>query len=104
MRKLSTIAKIVFEILTDLPETRNNDYVLWLEAIKRMEPAFNTDMSVENFLRFVNEFDIPPFGSVSRARRKVQEQHPELRGTEKVQAMRSDLEFDFEEFARDHIC
>jgi hypothetical protein len=102
--RLSTTAKIVLEVLTDLPETRDNDYLLWLHTIKRVDPACNTDMSFNHFIVFAKEMGIPQFETVSRARRKVQEQHPELKGTAKVQRAREDLEVDFKEFAREFVC
>ena len=102
--KLSNTANLVKEILTDKPETRDDDYLLWVEVIKRTtKDKFDYSMSFVTFLYTARFLNIPQFETVSRARRKVQEQHPELKGTEKVRKAREDMQVDFKDFARNFV-
>lgn len=102
--KLIKISKIVKEVLETYPETRNDDYLLWLRVIAAYE--VNNDlcgietMTVYDFLKTAKSMPIPCFESVSRARRKIQEQNPDLRAEKEVQEARAELEGEYIEFAR----
>lgn len=103
--ELSTTANLVKEILTEKPETRDDDYLLWVETIQRTtEGKIDYSMSFVTFLYTAKFLGIPQFETVSRARRKVQEQHPELKGKGKVRKARADREVDFKDFARNFVC
>lgn len=68
----------VKEALTSDPRLRDSNerlYYVYLRAI-----GYDTKTSLENALRDMHLRKIPYLDSIGRASRKVQEEHPELRG------------------------
>lgn len=103
--KLFNVKKIVECVLDNCPETRDNDYLLWLKvlevtAAERKIPDLTKSMTVGEFLEIAKYSKLPNYETVSRARRKVQERCPNLRATEETQAARAERQLEFKEFAR----
>ena len=99
------ITPIVKNVLENQPETRDDDYLLWLIVIKKTckackLPDISQKMRICDFLEFVKYARFPKFETVSRVRRKMQEKYPELKGSAETQAARSEQERRFKEFAR----
>ena len=107
MKKLLNTTKLVKKILEEQPETRNDDNLLWLEAIRETayekDCVYALDFGIASLMRNIRFLGLPSFESVSRARRKLQEKYPELRGTEKTRRIRAEREKTFEEYARNGI-
>lgn len=102
--KLYNTTKIVKFLLEKYPELRDNDYLLWLAVIERTttdDVALN--ITVGEFLKIAKYMKIPPYISVARARRKLQEQYPELRATAETRAARAEQEKQYEEYARTNV-
>ena len=81
------VKKIVQGILIKYPESRNSDDILWLYVCKEC----NQDATLKPFdevLRSMEILSLPKYASVSRARRKVVKEFPELRGDSNVEAGR----------------
>lgn len=98
-------AKLVKSILAKYPETRDSDNLLYLRAIEvvaRQNKSFGElqKMTVPHFLRNMQRLNLPHYDTVSRARRKIQANHPELRGTAEAGKRRSRLENEYRQFAR----
>lgn len=84
--RIKDVAIRVEELLTKKPQTRNNDDLLIYEYLKSM---FGEHMpSVRDVLLHKKELGIPSFESITRSRRKLQEDNIELRATEEVQDIR----------------
>lgn len=101
-------AQLVKLILANFPETRDDDYKLWLVVITEEAGHLGNyemlkNLSVERFLTNVSKSGFTRFDTVSRARRKLQAKYPELRGTTKVRAARADREELFKEFANQNV-
>lgn len=77
MDKLKTIEKAVLEVLEDIPETREDDFILLLEVSKRTGAKI-TGRHFTDAMRHHKELKIPNWKSVERARRKIQAQRPDL--------------------------
>lgn len=92
MMKLERINNIVTRILFIDPETRDDDNKLYLAVIEDIIPN-GTKKSIEDIFLNMKRYKIPPFESVSRARRKVQELRKDLRGTQETQDARKQEEF-----------
>jgi hypothetical protein len=95
---ITKLAKVK-QILTVLPEARDDDRLL-IDSFWRYEkPLLFSFQSGDAVMRaFVNgELSMPD--DITRARRKVQEQYPELRGTKWRQKQRTAAEVD----VRDNI-
>lgn len=100
---LYQISKLVKEILENDKRARNSDTYLYLQVLYKVGLIKGIDvnaMSVTEFLLKRNELGFPCYETCSRARRKVQEEHPELAGSDDVEAQRIINERVFRDFAR----
>ena len=80
MKKLMTTTKAVKNILEEAPETRDNDYLLWLRTIEEMTAEDIKILSFSYVIRNINFLGLPNYETVSRVRRKLQAEYPELKG------------------------
>ncbi len=107
MSKLITIANLVKDILTDIPETRNSDYYLYLKVLERTAEINGApkpkDLTVSYFLRNAKKLKFPYFETVRRARQKIQEEIPELKSVPCVAKVKAEKEKAFREFARGEL-
>lgn len=104
MEKMRKIATEVIEILRENKETRNSDDILYREYIRRYDDFFGLGVSVMplgQFLTYRSMMQIPSIESIGRARRKIQAEYPELRGTNEQE--RRDAEKDYIAFSREKI-
>lgn len=81
IKKISRIKPVVKRILTNYPETRDNDKLLILKVWAEQNPELRNPSY--RFLQFAGDFlennYIDP-ESIRRSRQKLQEESPELRG------------------------
>lgn len=97
-------SKMVKDILTTTPQCRNSDEILYLHIIRKVgiEKGLDIDkMSIPMLLLHSRDLDLPSYKSVERARRKMQEFFPELRGSEKVEIHRELNEEEYRAYARE---
>jgi hypothetical protein len=93
VKDLKTVEGKVHQILQKYPATRDSDKLLWLAY----NSLYNNLKSViksgeyDQFKQWILSPDTPIFESLSRARRKIQEQHPELEG-DKATRMETETE------------
>lgn len=95
--KLEKLHKIVKKVLEEKPEARKNDFRLYAEVLRE----FDFDLvktSLHMFLFTAQYYDAPPFESVSRCRRKVQKEYPELKDTKTAKA-RQEKEQEYFEYS-----
>lgn len=95
MARLKIIEPQVKEALINNKLTRGDDYILYLEVLKQY---IDVDMSLNDVLKNHEILGIPPFESVTRARRKLQEIYPELRD-EKKSKIRAKEEQEYRDYA-----
>ena len=96
------------KLLQEKEELRGNDDLLYLTVIKIVHPYWNngiTTTNVENmtigeFFTCRKTIDIPTFESVTRCRRKVQEENPDLKPCKKIQEARRMQEEKFYDFSK----
>ena len=99
MEKLIKTSVLVKKILEELPEARNNDMLLYYRVC---EARNRTCLGMPFGMVLVNlkEFKLPSFKSVERARRKVQEKHPELAARKDIKDVRKEEENKYINYAR----
>lgn len=95
MRK-KNIKKIVYDILVNDEQSRCNDMYLLARVIEEIcEVKPHTELLIKQFEKWY--FDgFPNFNTVIRARRKIQENHPELIDKKTAEA-RAEKEAEFRE-------
>ena len=94
---------LVKKLLQEKEELRGDDDLLYLTVIRIVHPYWNNSRittNIENapigeFFKMRKSAKIPTFESVTRCRRKVQEEIPDLKPCEKVQAARLKQEEEF---------
>ncbi len=100
MKNLMKVSKVVKEVLTDIPDTRNSDSYLYLKVLERFAGGrdLNT-ITVPYFLCNIKKLKFPYFETVKRARQKIQERHPELQACSEVKEVREAKEEVFYNYA-----
>lgn len=99
--KPNNITSLVKGILEGFPETREDDYLLWLRVMQFSD--FPTDMNILIFLETAKYMKYPHYETVSRVRRKLQGAYPELKATAETRAARAKLEEQYREYARTNV-
>lgn len=94
MGKTNLIQDRVERLLKAKPQDRNSDFALILDYIDTY-CVDSEEITLKEALKHAKDFNVPSFESITRARRKVQELHPELRADEKVQDARKELQNSF---------
>ena len=94
---LKKVKETVRQIMEQSPETRDDDFLL----MKRVCSVCGYDprgVSLDDYLSHGTE--LPGFESVQRARRKVQLERPDLRGSADAERVRKEREQQYRAFAK----
>lgn len=97
--KIDNVENLVKQALIKNKSAREDDHLLYIEVVYIIDPALVNVNFVMNF-KNARQLGLPPFESVSRARRKLQEKYPELRATSKVENARKEKQMEFEEYSK----
>lgn len=93
--KIMELEKVVGDVLENDPTTREDNFFLVNEVYKKLGIDTNNNMAF--LLRNHLFYKLPSFESITRARRKVLEKRPYLRGNEKI---RKEMEEEYREYSR----
>lgn len=104
MSRLNKYSILVNRVLTDHPQARNSDELLYLYVITTLagREGIKQDLSrtsLADFYRIRRAHGLPTIETIGRLRRREQALHNELRATPNVEAFRELLEDDFKRFA-----
>lgn len=100
--ELRTTTKLVKEVLTDYPATRNSDDLLYIKVCECINPI-SVCMTFKDMLLKRKDWQLPAFETVRRTRQKVQSENPELAGNIAVEGHRKVNEEVFREYARSNV-
>lgn len=89
MSKIKMIEPIVADALIYHPETRGDNFLLYIEVLRRF---INVSMPMEDVFRRHKELGIPSLETITRIRRKLQESFPFLRDAEADEMRRREQE------------
>lgn len=98
-KELKTTSDIVKRLLIDDPKTRDSDNYLYCQVV-RIKHADALLLPFWEVMERMNEFDLPCFETVRRARQNIQMKNPDLKASEMVQSLRSINEEIYKEYAR----
>lgn len=93
-KEFAQTRRIVKNILTDYPQTRNSDNALYIKVVAALNPQAN-DRPFANVLSSLEELGLPCFETVRRTRQKLQAEFPELQACDEVQDFRTEREEQF---------
>ena len=99
MEKLKRVTDVVTLVLMECPEARSNDKLLYYRVCEKM----NCNVMGQPFgMIYLNleEYGLPNPETVTRSRRKLQRQYPELSANEKVERYRMEQEEKFRKYAK----
>lgn len=85
---------IVEDVLRNHPDARDDDFRLYGWACKAICPEV-MDMPFKKVMWMSSSLDLPSYETITRQRRKLQEQNPELRG--KKYQKRQERQADYKE-------
>ena len=94
MQKLVELKKVVYAELVENEQARSSDTELLLGVFKRL--GINAQ---ESFAELVNSGKLRQMESITRCRRKLQQEYPELR-VEPVAELRNERQQIFKDFAK----
>lgn len=100
-KDLKYISGVVKVILQASERARNSDSFLYLRVLEFYACTKGIDlrnMTVPNFLMNMQDYGLPKFETVRRARQKIQEKNPELAAADKVKENRMVIEREFRAF------
>lgn len=86
---MKTLQSKVEDMLAQYPICRDSDRIL-ISAI--YSTYYGVDVKHESFTDVMMRDNLPSFDSIGRARRKAQEEYPELRGSAESQERRKENE------------
>lgn len=102
MNELNSTSKLVKALLIHDERARNSDnYLFYLVAKKILKGQGISvdDVKFKDLFLNLKDYNVPPFETVGRARRKIQQTHPELSACEVVAEERAIKEDVFKEYA-----
>ena len=108
--KLIKLQSEVYDILLKDKEARDNDMLLyWYYVIMSLGLKDSEEYNLNDYYfssifsnpEFRVQLDIAPFSSVERARRKVQEKHPELQ-SERIKRIREIEEQEYLKYVKEN--
>ena len=103
---MDKIRREVERLLTVEPKTRADDMVLYYKYIEENFKGATNENFTAFFAdpRYRAENGLPSFASVSRMRRKLQEERPDLRPDAQQQRIKKEYEKMYREFYKNPLC
>lgn len=86
--------EIVRRILTEKPGTRDDDFFLFLEYFRYINPQL-IDKPLEEILILHKWYGLPSLETITRARRKNQAKYKELKSKKEIEKLRKQQEENF---------
>ena len=88
MGKVNVIETRVRELLEYNPATRENDNLLYVTYLKEYHYI---DFTEETFINY-EQYGLPSFKSIERARRKIQNEQNQYKASEQIEKKRKEAE------------
>ncbi len=98
-QQITKTKDIVTSILERTPKARDNDAMLICLVYNRL--GHNWTESFGNIMALVSDGTLPSFETITRVRRKVQEERPDLCG--EVKQLRNELQEEYKQLAKGEI-
>ena len=99
MNKIFKVEEVVEKVLREYEDSRNDNFIL----IYRVYREINEDLVLRELFFEVmmnhRQYNIPPFETIVRCRRKLMNKYPELKPTKEVEEARKEEEVLYKEYA-----
>ena len=106
MDNITTITALVQEILTNEPNSRNSDNLLFYLICKKLLLEQGKDIDTIEFGRLflsLKAYGLPKFETVGRCRRRLQQEFPCYRCSDEVAMVKSLKEEEFRQFVTEGL-
>lgn len=100
MSKINKIENLVKKTLEMYPDTRSDDFMLVAHVYLIMSNGYTSTISFNGIMENHTAMGLPSMESITRARRKLQNEYEELRATESMRRIRRKEEQDYKEYSR----
>ena len=100
MSKLSKLEPVVKKVLENFEETRSDDFKLIYSVYRELDFVHTTRELFYEIMMNHDLYKLPPFESITRCRRKIQKDYPEL-ANEKTKEKRLNATSDYIDYAID---
>ena len=100
MSSLYKVQDMVYKVLAESEEARNDDFVLVSLIYYMINPEVATSSFVDVMLAH-KDLHLPPFESIRRTRQKLQAQYEELRPSKEIYEARINKQSDYINYAID---
>lgn len=97
-KRLKDVEKNVERILTECPDTRSSDMLLYRNYCCEVNP-YAVSLPFAEVIVNLEALRLPAFESVRRARQKIQARREDLRAADEVEIFRAENEAAYTEFA-----
>lgn len=87
--------KIVHQVLLENQNARNDDFILYDRVVKVINPKLY-EMGFTYVMN--NHKGLPAFETISRCRRRLQNQYDDLKASQEVEMLRTERELEFTEY------
>ena len=101
MSKLKKLETVVKHVLEEFEETRSDDFKLIYSVYRELDFAHTTRELFYEIMMNHDLYKLPSFESITRCRRKLVKEYPELKPIEKVQKVREEKESEYINYAID---
>ena len=98
-KEIETTERIVKKILIKDKKARNSDNYLYIKVIKYLNNGAEERPFNEVMIN-LKKMGLPCYETVSRTRRRIQAEHPELWSDATIKRYREEAEKDFEDYSR----
>lgn len=92
---------IVHGVLVKSREARNDNFILVNMVYDELNPSTGSK-TFDYVMKNHKWLSLPSFESITRARRKLQAEYPQLKGDKQTLAARKKEEYDFIDYSRGH--
>ena len=96
--QINSVHYKVLTVLEEVPSTRSSDKLLIEEVYDRYYGVVNLPFWQ------VMESELPSFETITRCRRKIQQEREDLRGTKETENNRLDLQKDFIKYSQEEMA
>ena len=100
MKKLKRLEEVVKMVLEEYEETRFDDFKLIYSVYRELDFVHTTRELFYEIMMNNDLYKLPPFESITRCRRKIQKNHPEL-ANEKTKEKRLNATSDYISYSID---
>lgn len=98
--ELKTYTALVKSILIKNKKARNSDNYLYLKVVDKLNKDC-VDKPFGEVMMKASDLGLPSYETISRCRRKIQENNPDLQADERVYDYRAKNQMTFEEYAKE---